>query len=308
MFLALGVGAWTAALFHFMTHAFFKALLFLGAGVVIHALDEEHSIFKMGGLRRRLPVTFWTFLVASASLAALPLVTAGFYSKDAILFAAWSSPEGSRWLWLAGIVGALLTALYTARMFFVAFLGEAKTEVRHAPGVAMRLPLIVLGVLSVVAGFINLPRTLGDWPKLADFLQQVLPASVERGSVGLEAVLQVIAALVVLGGVAAAWWLFVRRADATARAVATPAGRALHRYWYAGWGFDWLYERALVRPYTWLARVDRDDVVDLAYRGVAWVTRGAWAELRLTEAGRVRLYAAGIALGAVGAVVLVVFS
>ena len=110
MFLALGVGAWSAAIFHFMTHAFFKALLFLGAGVVIAELDDEHDLFKMGGLRRELPVVFWTFLIGSASLAALPVVTAGFYSKDLILFEAWSSVLGGPWLWLAGLVGALLTS------------------------------------------------------------------------------------------------------------------------------------------------------------------------------------------------------
>ncbi len=110
MFLGLGVGAWSAAVFHLMTHAFFKALLFLGAGAVIISLHHEQDIFKMGGLRRRLPVVFWTFLAGSASLAALPLVTAGFYSKDLILWAAWSSAAGGPWLWAAGAIGALLTA------------------------------------------------------------------------------------------------------------------------------------------------------------------------------------------------------
>ncbi len=136
MFLALGVGAWSAAIFHFMTHAFFKALLFLGAGVVILGLHHEHDMFKMGGLRKQLPLTFWTFLVASASLAAVPLVTAGFYSKDLILFEAWSSTAGSPWLWAAGLVGALLTSIYTFRMVFLTFFGQAHQQVgrtRRAP-------------------------------------------------------------------------------------------------------------------------------------------------------------------------------
>src|SRR5512142_1299097 len=113
MFLALGVGAWSAAMFHFMTHAFFKALLFLGAGVVILAQHHEHDMFKMGGLRDRLPSTYWTFLIGAASLSALPLVTAGFYSKDLILWQAWSSPMGSKVLWAVGLAGALLTSAYT---------------------------------------------------------------------------------------------------------------------------------------------------------------------------------------------------
>src|SRR5262249_28991646 len=113
MFLALGVGAWQAAIFHFMTHAFFKALLFLGAGVIIDALHDEHSIFRMGGLRRELPVTFWTLLIAGCSLAGLPFITAGFFSKDLIIWQASSAEQGRLVFWMAGMLGALLTSLYT---------------------------------------------------------------------------------------------------------------------------------------------------------------------------------------------------
>ena len=140
MFLALGVGAWSAAVFHFMIHAFFKALLFLGAGVVILVLDEEHDIFKMGGLRKKLPVIFYTFLIGSASLSALPLITAGFYSKDQILWYAFSAQGGSIILWLAGIFGAFMTALYSFRMIFITFYGEAKTEPSFLPGKLMTSP------------------------------------------------------------------------------------------------------------------------------------------------------------------------
>ena len=126
MFLALGVGAWTAAMFHLMIHAFFKALLFLGAGAVIHALNGEQDMFKMGGLRRQMPLTFWTFLIGSASLAALPLITAGFYSKDLIIWQAFASVRGGPWLWAAALAGALLTALYTFRMVFLTFDGPLR--------------------------------------------------------------------------------------------------------------------------------------------------------------------------------------
>src|SRR5574338_1186743 len=121
MFLALGVGAWTAAIFHFMTHAFFKALLFLAAGGVISALHHEHDIFRMGGLRRELPVAFWTFLIGGCALAGLPLITAGFYSKDLILWSAANSTAGSVGLWAVGIAGVVLTSLYTFRLIFVVF-------------------------------------------------------------------------------------------------------------------------------------------------------------------------------------------
>ena len=161
MFLALGVGAWSAAIFHFMIHAFFKALLFLGAGAVILSVHHEHNMYKMGGLRKELPITFWTFLIASASLAALPLVTAGFYSKDAILWFAWSSTtNGSTILWVAGWIGAFITAIYTFRMVFITFYGDKRSEVSHKPGWLIKIPLIVLAVLSVIGGFIELPDTI----------------------------------------------------------------------------------------------------------------------------------------------------
>ncbi|HXE11214.1 MAG TPA: NADH-quinone oxidoreductase subunit L, partial [Bryobacteraceae bacterium] len=123
MFLALGVGAWAAALFHLMVHAFFKALLFLAAGIVIDALHHEHNIFRMGGLRKELPIAFWTFLIGGCSLAGLPLVTAGFVSKDLILWSAWTSPYGGLGLWIVGIIGVLLTALYIFRVIFIVFFG-----------------------------------------------------------------------------------------------------------------------------------------------------------------------------------------
>src|SRR5512146_15998 len=133
MFLALGVGAWSAAIFHFMTHAFFKALLFLAAGAVIQALHHEHDMFKMGGLRKQIPLTFWAFLISGCALAGLPIITAGFYSKGMILWSAWSSPQGGAALWLAGVVGVLLTALYIFRVIFSAFFGAAQIPVEHAP-------------------------------------------------------------------------------------------------------------------------------------------------------------------------------
>jgi NADH-quinone oxidoreductase subunit L len=121
MFLAMGIGAWSAGVFHFMIHAFFKALLFLSGGAVIHLLNDEHDIFKMGGLRKKMPLVYVTFLAGAASLSALPLVTAGFYSKDQILWFGWSSAGSNHWLWLAGIAGALLTSLYTFRLVFLTF-------------------------------------------------------------------------------------------------------------------------------------------------------------------------------------------
>jgi NADH-quinone oxidoreductase subunit L len=308
MFLALGVGAWSAAIFHFMTHAFFKALLFLSAGVVITGLHEEHNIFKMGGLRKQLPITFWTFLIGSCSLAALPLVTAGFYSKDLILWDAWSSSSGSPWLWAAGLVGAFLTSLYTFRMVFIAFFGEAKQQVGHKPGLRIHIPLIALGVLSAVGGFIELPNTLGNLPLLTDFLHTTLPAvTAVRGSLSTELVFQIIAGAVSIVGILLAYVLFLLSPRVTASAVRTSLGTVLHRYWFAGWGFDWLYGTFLVRPFVWLAHADKDDVIDLVYQGIAWLSQALHHVFSLTQTGKVRWYAMGIAAGAVVTIVIVVF-
>ena len=156
MFLALGVGAWSSAIFHFMIHAFFKALLFLAAGAVIMALHHEHDMFKMGGLRKKLSVIYWTFLIGAASLAALPLITAGFYSKDQILWLAFAGEKGNTWFFLAALAGAFITSVYTFRMIFLTFFGEEKTHVSHVPGSLIHVPLIVLATLSTLAGFIEL--------------------------------------------------------------------------------------------------------------------------------------------------------
>ena len=292
MFLALGVGAWTAAMFHFMTHAFFKALLFLGAGAVINALHHEHDMFKMGGLREKLPSVFWTFVIGSASLAALPLVTSGFYSKELVLWSAWAS--GHRLLWAVGLTGAFITALYTGRMVLLTFFGEAKTAVGHAPGKAMIVPLVVLAVLSTVAGFLETPHTLGHIHAFSGLLGKVFPALPEgEPSLGLEFALQVVAVAVVLAGIAAAWWLYVKAPQSRERF----AGFALRKWWLAGWGFDTLYDFLIVLPLVAIAHWNRRDIIDALYNGAALLTRFAHILLGHSQTGRLRWYAGGIALG-----------
>ena len=312
MFLALGVGAWSAAMFHFMTHAFFKALLFLGAGVIILSLHHEHDMFKMGGLRREMPAVFWTFLIGGASLAAVPLVTAGFYSKDLILWKAWSSGPGGPWLWAAGLLGALLTATYTFRMVFLTFYRPQQDLVRESaplpkPGWRLLAPLVVLAVLSVVGGFVEMPATLGGGPLFSEFMQGVLPdAGNAHASVGLEALLQFISALAVAGGIYIAYLLFLKRSQLAERLSGSPAGATLHRLWFAGWAFDWLYDRTLVRPFVALAQANRDDIVDLFFTAIAGLAAALHRMLSRTQTGRLRWYAAGIAFGAVILIALAV--
>lgn len=328
MFLALGVGAWSAAIFHFMTHAFFKALLFLGAGVVIVAMHHEHNMFKMGGeLRRQLPVVFWTFLIGAASLAALPLLTAGFYSKDLILIEVWSSPSGGPWLWGAGLLGALLTSIYTFRMVFLTFFGEPKTfdkvktfgkaetfgpsesEAMPQPGSSMVLPLIVLAALSIAGGFVELPRTLGGLTLFSEFIHLTLPASAGgHPPFGAELALQGMAAIVSLAGIFLAYLLFHRYPRSTEDLSRTSLGAALHRLWLDGWGFDWLYDRVIVRPFIYLAWLNRNDVIDAVFSGLGRFSLGLHRLLSRTQTGQVRRYAIGLILGAVISIAIMVFS
>jgi NADH-quinone oxidoreductase subunit L len=300
MFLALGVGAWPAAIFHFMTHAFFKALLFLAAGIVINAVHDEHNIFRMGGLRTRLPFAFWTFVIAGCSLAGLPLVTAGAFSKDWIVWGAWSGGNGSPEFWTVALIGVLLTSLYTFRMIFVVFFGEAHTEVTKRPGLAMRIPCFVLALLSIVAGYVKMP--------FGRFLETVLPWSEGTHAIPItELASEVIAGSVFLIGVYLAYVFFLRKRSYAAALASSTAGNALHRFWFSDWGMDWLYDRLFVQPLVWFARVDKSDFIDGFYTGVAWLNEFAWGVLRRTENGRLRWYAAGIAGGSVVFIAVVLF-
>ena len=307
MFLAMGVGAWSAGIFHFMTHAFFKSLLFLAAGVVIQAMNDEHSIFKMGGLRKELPLAFGAFVIAGCSLAGLPLITAGFYSKGLIVWETWSSSQGGTALWLAGVFGVLLTALYIFRVIFLVFFGEAKVRVVKRPGYKIQIPLMVLTVLSLVGGFVNLPPKLGNVPLFTRLLETTLPP-VEQGRFGrlTEIRSEGFVTLALLIGLGLAYLLYLRRQWSDALS-ATRAGKALHEFWFADWGFDWCYDKLFVQPVLWFARVDKKDGVDAFYNGVGDLNELLYRGLRLTENGRVRWYAAAIAGGTVVFVAIALF-
>jgi NADH-quinone oxidoreductase subunit L len=298
MFLALGVAGWDAAVFHFMTHAFFKALLFLGAGVVIEALADEHDIFKMGGLRRELPVVFWTFLIGAASLGALPLVTAGYYSKDLIISTSLGSVYGHTWLWVGAITGAFLTGVYAFRLVFLTFFGEQHTPVTRRPRWRMQAPLVVLAVLSLIGGFVWLPEWMGGWKPFARFLETALPLVQTNGwAVGLgEAT---VVAVLSLLGILVAYFAWMRRREATAALAVRPVPDALERYWRGGWGFDWLYKRVFVLPVKWFARVARNDLVEPVVAGIARVNVLAWRAFSASQTGLLRLYIGVIGVGLV---------
>ncbi|WP_310597723.1 NADH-quinone oxidoreductase subunit L, partial [Aeromonas aquatica] len=222
MFLALGVGAWDGAIFHLMTHAFFKALLFLSAGAVIVATHHEQNIFKMGGLRKSLPLVYACFLVGGSALAALPLVTAGFYSKDAILWQVQASGQNTL-LW-AGLVGAFLTSLYTFRLIFIAFHGKPQTQAHAGHGLAHKLPLLVLLVLSTA---------IGAWitPPLAGVLPAGPGDHIEEGRHSLE----ILSGVIAVAGIALAAFLFLGERR-LARSIAESApGRLLSTLWFNAW-------------------------------------------------------------------------
>ncbi|MCO6441302.1 MAG: NADH-quinone oxidoreductase subunit L [Nitrococcus mobilis] len=299
MFLALGVGAYAAALFHLMTHACFKAVLFLSAGVVINALDEEHDIYHMGGLGRQLPGTSLAFLTGAASLAALPLVSAGFYSKGLILAQTWNAPGMGVWLWTGGILGTLLTAIYIFRAFFVAFLGRPKSHARCGATAAEAVALVVLAALSVTAGFVEIPAGLGGGVQaFTGLVASALPPGPQPAHTGnLPALLELIASLTAVAGVLTAYYFFRYRPPAATAAGAHPITAAVGRLWQSGWGFDWAYERLFVRPLVMFTRANRHDAVDALFTGIAAGSRALHRGLSRTQTGRVRWYAAGIACG-----------
>jgi NADH-quinone oxidoreductase subunit L len=285
MFLGLGVGAWGAAIHHLVTHAFFKALLFLTAGAVILACHHEQDIFKLGGLRRRLPLPYACFLVGGLSLAAFPWLTAGFYSKDEILAAAYAG--GHAWLAAAGLTGAFLTSVYIFRLIFIVFHGKERHEVHPGSGVAYGLPLVVLLVLSTFIGGLIRPPVAG-----------VLPAG---GHVpeGASLTVELISAIAGIGGIGVAALLFLGERRLVSAMVASGPGQALRDLWLHGWGFDWLYDRLFVWPFMTLVRGNARDVVDALVGGVAATMRACNAVLMWTQTGQLRWYAASMALGAI---------
>lgn len=277
MFLALGVGAFSAAIFHLMTHAFFKALLFLAAGYVIHALHHEQNIYRMGGLRKAMPLAWGVFLIGGGALAAVPWITAGFWSKDLILWKAWQA--GEMHFFAIGLVGAALTAFYTFRMIFIAFEGEAKTEVHEDRSLKMRLPLGLLAVLSVLGGLIGLP------------LAGVLPDGPMGGAHRTELLLQFLAAGVSLGAIALAWKRY------GSGQLPLPPQTAWRQLAQSGWGFDGLYERLFIRSWMGLARINKPDWADKFFDGVVLLIRGGHHASIVTQTGQLRWYAAGFAGG-----------
>lgn len=297
MIMACGLGAYASGMYHLLTHGAFKALLFLGCGSVIIALHHEQDIRHMGGLKDKLPITYWTFVVGSLALAGFPL-TAGFFSKDDILVSAWSSGELGRILTILGLFTALLTAFYSFRLVFVTFWGMTRVDPRHAthihePSRTMTTPLLILAVFSVLTGYLGIPS----------FLDPVFsagqPAAAQHDSDGF--MIMLAATGLGLFGIAAAYYTHVMNPDLPERLARR--WKTLYEASLNKWYVDELYDRLVVRSTLRAAaalwkRVDVD-IIDGAVngiaRGIAW---GGWL-LRLIQSGQTQHYALAMALGIV---------
>ena len=297
MMMACGLGAYASGMYHLLTHGAFKALLFLGCGSVIIALHHEQDMRHMGGLKDKLPITYWTFVVGSLALAGFPL-TAGFFSKDDILVSAWSSGDLGRILALFGLLTALLTAFYSFRLVFVTFWGTSHVDPHHAehlhePSQTITTPLIILAVFSILTGYLSIPS----------FLEPVFStgheAAAPHGSDGL----MIMAAATAMGliGIAAAYYVYVLNPDLPER-LARQWG-SLYRGSLNKWYVDEAYDRLFVRP-TFAAaselwkRVDVQ-VIDGIVNGIARaITWWGWL-LRLVQSGETQHYALAMAVGIV---------
>ncbi len=312
MFLGCGAGVFAAGVFHLMTHAFFKALLFLGAGSVIHGMSGIQDIRKMGGLRNHMPWTYRTFLVGTVAIAGIPPL-AGFFSKDAVLWAAWNSAPYGKILWAVGIVAAGFTSFYMFRLLILTFYGSPRyTEhdvhhVHESPW-SMLVPLIILAVLSITAGFLGWPHALGG----SDYVQQFLtPAAHEvesesAGTSGLELLLMFASIATALTGMALAIVFYAVKKDLPEKLAAK--AHAMYSIMLNKYYVDEEYDKFIVIP---IVRMSRDFLwrfvdavlIDGAVNGIGEVVRGSAGIFRRMQSGYVRTYAGWILLGGVGILV-----
>ena len=305
MFIGCGVGAYSAGIFHLYTHAFFKSLLFLAAGSVMHALSGELDMRKMGGLRKHLPLTYPTFLIGAIAIAGVPFLS-GFFSKDAILTQAFA--QGQYFLWVLGLMGAVLTAFYMFRLVFLTFFGEerldphAREHLHESPRV-MTVPLVILAFFSVVAGYVGLPVVLGEKANLfGRFLEPVIhPGHEAHLSVGAEWLLILVSVAVALCGIYIAYVFYLRSPRTPHWIVARFP--AIYKLLTNKYYVDEIYNAALVKPLVNGSQVVYDNfdlrVVDGTIDGTAAAAGFAGKLLSLIQSGLVKNYALVILLGVV---------
>jgi len=291
MFLGLGVGAYSASVFHLMTHAFFKALLFLGAGTVILSLHHEHDIFKMGGKRKQLPIAFASFLIGSLALAAFPF-TSGYFSKDEILIGALEMDGPGIWLWAGGVLGAFFTGIYSFRLVFVVFFGESKAhhDEKEVAGFSMATPLIILMVLALFGGLISIP------------VDSVFNHGGEHEEHHISALMHGIMIVVPLLGIGVSYLFYMSKTFSIENLMSSSLAKSLHKFWFSGWGMDALYQFLFVNPFLFLARINKNDLIDSFYSGIVALTRTANGLVARAQTGQLRWYVMTV----IGGVVLIV--
>lgn len=312
MFLAVGVGAFGAGMFHLMTHAFFKALMFLGSGSVIHAMHEEQDIRKMGGLKKYLPITHFTFVLGWLAIIGMPPF-AGFFSKDEILWLAYSSPRGHVLLWAAGAIGAVLTAFYMTRLMALTFWGESRVDKKihpHESPLLMTIPLIVLGVLSVIGGWVGIPHVIGDVlghvPNFLEHWFEPLIAKLPEASAASHAaseewsLMGVSVSLAAISAMSAAYMYLKKEGSAQKAAEAFgPVYKVVDNKYFV----DEAYFALLINPLVTASRnlwyyVDVN-VIDKATYIITDLVRGSGAFVRSLQNGNMQQYAMYVVLGVV---------
>jgi NADH-quinone oxidoreductase subunit L len=305
MFIGCGVGAYAAGMFHLFTHAFFKSLLFLAAGSVMHALSGELDMRKMGGLRKYLPLTYPTFLVGAIAIAGVPFLS-GFFSKDAILTHAYA--QGQYFIWALGLMGAVLTAFYMFRLVFLTFFGQerldphAKEHLHESPRV-MTVPLVVLAFFSIVAGYVGLPVVLGKKANLfSRFLDPVIhPGHEAHLNISAEWLLILISVAVALCGIYIAYVFYLKSPRTPHRIVARFP--MLYKLLYNKYYVDEIYNAAIVRPLVNGSQTVYDNfdlkVIDGTIDGTAAATGSAGRLLSLFQSGLIKDYGLVLLLGVV---------
>lgn len=290
MFMALGVGAWQVAIFHLMTHAFFKALLFLASGAVIISTHHEQNIFKMGGLRKKIPLVFWSFMVGGGALVAIPFITVGFYSKEAIIWETYAT--GHMWLFWAGVFGAFLTAFYTFRLIYLVFFGQEKSHAQSLSGLSYAIPLVVLLLLSTALGAMISPPLANVLPM--GIGQQLVEAGTAHGKHTAE----LIAVGATIFGLLSAYVLYVLNHGKILTCFKqSTLGGAIYYWCYHGLGFDALYDIVFVKPFLAVANWLKSDPIDKIWNVLPLLANLGSLGLSKTQTGLLRSHAVVLAVG-----------
>ncbi|EKD40177.1 MAG: hypothetical protein ACD_75C00151G0002 [uncultured bacterium] len=295
MFAGVGVAAYSAGIFHVFTHAFFKALLFLGAGSVIYALHHEQDIWKMGGLKEKLPTTYKTMLIGALALAGFPLFS-GFFSKDEILFSALAT--GHTGIWMIGVFVAGMTAYYTFRMIFLVFHGKPRVQKTfdhaHEPPAVMTIPLIILAVGAALAGVLNLPGIFGGKLIVSHWLAPSLIEHHPHMGIGAEVLAMIASVVAVVIGIYIAFKKFGQGAE-------EPEFKGFAKFGYYKFYVDEIYNAVFVQPYkgfgSVISRFLEPNVTDSHVRFSSWLYRKAGTAFKVFQVGYVRVYAIYMVIG-----------